>query len=557
MITIEEKQTKKLPGFTSLFLSSKYNPYIIDVIRDISPKNFDKKSNVWELPITSLHVLLNELAKIDEIELSFLQEEKTDEDKKITISKNGLFPHQKEAVIYGLNHNKWLLLDSPGLGKTLSMITLAEELKKRDNIKHCLIICGVNTLKSNWCSEIKKFSKLSCRILGQRINKKGKIIIGSMKDRIEELKHPIKEFFIVTNVETIRSNDVVKALKTNKCNIDMIVVDEIHQAKNPQSQQGKNLLQITAKYQIGLTGTVITNNPLDAYLPLKWIGVDRSTYSNFKYFYCEYGGLFHNDIIGYKHIDMLKEQLKSISLRRTKDLLNLPEKNIIYEECDMNNDQHTFYSNLVNGIIDQVDKTTIDTTSTLAMITRLRQATSCPSMLTTENISSAKQDRCCDLVDQIIANNEKVVIFSGFKNTIYELEKKLSKYNPLIGTGDISDTTIRNNIEDFQTNDNKKLFLCTYQKMGTGITLNKASYAIFIDTPWTAALQQQCEDRIHRIGSKKPVFIYILKTKDTIDEQVIEIVNDKSMISDYVVDDKISTQLYDKLKNILIELKDK
>ena len=129
--------------------------------------------------------------------------------------KTSPFEYQKEGIEYGLNHDKWLLLDAPGLGKSLQLIYLAEELKKRDNIEHCLIVCGVNTLKMNWLKEIDKHSSLKGKILGQKINKKGNLVIGSVKERLEDLKNPIDEFFVVTNIETLRDKDIVKEINSS------------------------------------------------------------------------------------------------------------------------------------------------------------------------------------------------------------------------------------------------------------------------------------------------------------------------------------------------------
>lgn len=90
--------------------------------------------------------------------------------------------------------------------------------------------------------------------------------------------------------------------------------------------------------------------------------------------------------------------------------------------------------------------------------------------------------------------------------------------------------------------------------MGTGITLNAASYAIFIDTPWTSSAYLQAQDRIYRIGTNKPVIIYNLICKDTIDERVLEIIEDKEAISDYIVDDKISDKSINSLRKYIEEL---
>lgn len=556
MIYIKEQIPKKLSGLTSLEILFDYKPEIVSIIKSIGNCIYDKNTRAWEAPTNKLSILSNALHDYDDISIELL-DKKEEENKKYNLINHKIIPfkHQEEAIQYGLNHDKWLLLDAPGLGKTLTMIYLAEEIKKRDNIEHCLIICGKNILKTNWKNEIKKFSSLSSHILGEKINKKGSTIIGSISDRANELKSKLNDFFIITNIETIRSDDVVRNILNGPNKFDMIVFDEIHTCKDPSSQQGKHVLKLNkAKYKVGLTGTLIMNNPIDSFMPLKWIGVEHSNYTNFKYFYCIFSGPFNNILSGFKNMNILKNELDSCSLRRTKDLLDLPEKNIIEEYVDMKDDQLLFYRNIVDGIRDQVDKVNLNTANLLSLVIRLRQATACPSILTSENVSSAKIDRAVDLVDEIIENNNKVVVFSTFKETVNVLSNKLSKYNPLICTGDIDQSIIDNNINSFQNDDNYKLLIATWQKMGTGITLNSASYAIFIDMPWTAAETEQVEDRIHRIGSKKPVFIYRLICANTIDERVLELNKDKEAMGDYIVDDKITESSINNLKKYIEEL---
>ena len=395
------------------------------------------------------------------------------------------FDYQLDAIQYGLNHDKWLLLDEPGLGKTLTTIYIAQEIKKRDNIKHCLIVCGVNTLKTNWIREIEKHSNLSCRILGQKINKKGNIEIGSIKDRLEELKKPIKEFFVVTNIETLRDDNIVKQINSGKNEFDMIVLDECHKVKSPSATQSKNFLKLkNAKYKIGLTGTLILNNPLDCYMPLKWIGAENSTYTNFKYYYCTFSGPFHNILSGFKNLAILKEQLNECSLRRTKDILDLPEKTIVNEYVDMSDTQRRFYNNVKEGIIKE-PKVDLKPNVLLSMVSRLRQATACPSILTEEKIESSKIERALDIAEETISNNNKIVIFSTFKETANILFDRLKDDGAVLCTGDIKDSVIAENIQKFQNEDNCKVFIATHQKCGTGITITAANTMVFIDTPWT------------------------------------------------------------------------
>ena len=559
MIKISEQTAKKVPGLTSLLVESSYNPLIVDVLKNAQGSDYDAKTKQWEVPITNLSYLLDHFSIIDDIELNLL---KDNNKNQIIFSQKPdepiqLFQHQREAVEYGLNNPKWLLLDAPGLGKTGSLIRLAEELYNQGKIEHCLIVCGINTLKRNWQKEIQKFSKLSSRIIGQYISSKGKVYTRSVKDRVEELKNPLEEFFIIINVESLRDDDIVKAINKGKNKFDMIVVDEIHTMKSPTSSQGKNLLKINkAKYQVGATGTLLLNDPLDTYMALKWIGAEHSTLTKFKYYYCEYGGPFGNMLVGFKNMDLLKYQLEQVSLRRKKDLLNLPDKNIIDEFVDMETAQSNFYENIKKGIVDQVDKVKMSTANLLAMVIRLRQAAECPNVLTTESIPSAKIERCIDLAKQILSDpDEKVVIFSCFKESINFIHKQLAEFNPLLCTGDIPDDIISNNVDMFQNDSEHRVIVCTGQKMGTGITLNRAHYAIFINTPWTAGVQEQWEDRIHRIGTKQPVFIYRLWVKDTIDERVLDILNTKGALSDYVIDDEMTTQQLAILRQYIEELR--
>ena len=557
MIKITEKLTSKVPGITSVFVEFDYDPQIVEVIKTIPCFNFTKKDHKWEIPITYLSRLIDKLCVFDDIDLK-LCNITFDEDEHFELLqyKTKPFPYQEEGIQFGLNHDKWLLLDPPGLGKTLQIMYIAEERKHRENIEHCLIVCGINTLKNNWKKEIERHSNLDCMILGEKVNSKGKVSYGSVTDRVEQLKNPIKEFFVITNIETLRDDKVIKAIKKGKNKFDMIVVDEIHTCKSSTSQQGKNLLKLdNFKYKIGATGTLLLNNPLDAYVPLKFIDADRSTAGNYEKYYCAYGGQFGHDFLGFRNTNTLKKQLELFSLRRQKSLLNLPPKNIITEYVDMSDAQQDFYENVKNGVKEEVDKVQLKPAIVMAMIMRLRQATACPSILTSKNIPSAKIDRVCDLCEQITSQGNKVVIFSTFKETVYNLLPKLEKYNPLNATGDSTDAEISENIDKFQNDDEHKVFIGTWQKCGTGITLTKASYMIFLDTPWTDGAFQQACDRIYRIGTKDPVFIYVLVTRNTVDEHVLEIVEDKAAIADFIIDDQITQKSLNSLQKYITDLR--
>ncbi len=554
MIIIKEGIPTKIPGITSLYV--KINPVkeLLDIIKQCTPTNFDKKTKLWEIPCTRLAKFINIAHCYDSIELDLLPDEHFEPiEYKLGEYKTKPFKHQLEGIQYGLNHDCFLLLDVPGLGKTLQLIYLAQELKKRENIEHCLIICGINTLKTNWEKEIEKHSDLSFTIPGKKISKTGKVTYGTIPERAKALKEKINEFFVIINIESLRSDEVVEAIVKSENKFDMIALDEAHVCKSSKSSQGKNLLKLKdAKHRIAMTGTLLLNNPLDVFVPLKWIDAEHSTLTNFKQQYLEFGGNFGNEVIGYKHVENLQEQISKYSIRRQKDLLDLPEKNIIDEYLDMSPEQSKFYNDILQGILDDVDKVTIDTSGILSMCTRLRQAASCPSILTSSQIPSVKAERCLEHVEEIVNSGNKVVIFSQFKKTLDDVAKGVEKYGSLICTGDIPDTIINDNIEKFQNDDNYKVMLCTIQKMGTGVTLNAASYAIFLETSFVYGLQEQHEDRIYRIGSKNPVFIYRLWCNNTFDQRIKQLLDQKQVLSDYVIDKRTDRDKIDILKSLLI-----
>ena len=558
MIKIEERECEKLSGLTSLFLSFDYNEEIINAIKQITDVYlFNKKTKEWEIPVTYLSKLLDNLNAFDAIDISLYptKESSLKPVKTILNYKLKPFKHQLEAIEFGLQHPRFLLLDDMGLGKTASIIHIAEERKARGQIKHCLIVCGIATLRGNWRKEIKLHSDESFRIIGEKINTKGNATYTTIRERTAELLKPIDEFFLIVNIETLRSEEFIDAINYGPNEIGMIVVDEIHRANNTKSQQGHNLLKLTSPYEIGATGTLLTSAPINAYLPLKWLGVDKANLTNYKRQYCEFGGFGGHEIIGYKNLEILKDEIDSNSLRRTKDILpDLPEKTIIKELVTLSDEHRKFYNDVKKGVKEECDKINLNTSNLLSLVTRLRQATACPQILTTSNIRSSKLDRCVELAEDLISKGEKVVVFSTFKESVKYLAEYLKEYDPLICTGDSSEVDISNNVDLFQKDPSKKLIIATHQKMGTGITLNAASYMIFIDTPFNASEFNQSCDRIYRIGTKRPVFIYNLICEGTVDERVAQIISKKQAISDYIIDDRLTNDGLNILKDYILDL---
>jgi SNF2 family DNA or RNA helicase len=237
----------------------------------------------------------------------------------------------------------------------------------------------------------------------------------------------------------------------------------------------------------------------------------------------------------------------------------MPPKTVTLEVLEPDDSQRKFYEAIKEGVKEEADKIELKATNLLALTTRLRQATACPGLLTTQKVESIKVTRCLEYIEELTSQGEKVVVLSVFKETINDLATKLGQFRFSINTGDVSDAEVAANVERFQSDPREQVFIGTWGKVGTGWTLNAASYLICIDTPYTAAMFDQGTDRIWRVNNDRPAFITVLICGGTIDERVQQIIETKKELGDYLVDGKesdgsINNKLVDELRAIIRDL---
>lgn len=544
MIQITIGQPNKVGGEYALFMSFPYDETIINTVRSLPSRFWHSDTKEWEVPFAKLSYLLDNLNKY-EIEVkgdmtAFAEKTVTNVDLNFEF-KTKPYNHQIDGFNYGLTHNKWLLGDEQGLGKTWQVINIAIAKKLEKGYKHCLIICGVNGLKWNWVKEIATHSNETGYILGQ-YPANGTLKIGSNKQKLADLEaiDTIDSYFIVTNVESLRDDDINAKLQELCKNgtIGMIAIDEVHKCKNPTSQQGKGILKLSADTMIAMTGTPLMNNPLDLYIILRWLGYERHSFYQFKNHYCIMGGYGGYQIVGYQHMDELQDSFKEIMLRRLKEeVLDLPDKVFVNEYVELTAKQSQIYKEILMDLRLNADKIA-NTPNPLSQLIRLRQATGYAGILSTEIKDSAKLDRMEELVEEAVANGKKVVIFSNWTSVTDEAIRRLANYNPAVITGDTKDSDRPVQEKKFQNDDTCHVIVGTIGAMGTGLTLTAGTVEIFLDEPWNMALKNQAVDRCHRIGAQTNVTIYTLLTKNTIDERINEIVAKKGALSDKIIDGK-------------------
>ena len=578
MVHIEIAQPERLKPTSlsklSAFVSFEYDSNLVSIIKSMGTRVYIPDKKTWEIPESAVPMLMSRLRDYDVLLRGEMHHETPKSHAQLPagfVFTTKPYKHQMEGVIYGLEHESFLLGDDQGLGKTKEIIDIAMCRKQTDGLKHCLIICGINGNKYNWADEVKIHSREDSWILGTRFTKRPpiKMIEGSTKDKMEDLNNIPHQFFWITNIETLRGGSFKEkqgkrtvtrfpiAEKIQElCDrgiIGMIAFDEAHKAKNPDSQQGKALLSIDCKGpKIPMSGTFVLNNPLDLYLPLRWAGFETHSFYAYKQHYCKMGGFGGKEIVGYKNLDELRSMVSKVMLRRVKgDVLDLPPKVHTIEWVDAYPEQKSLYKDVRDQVRDNIDKVKVHP-DPLSEMLRLRQVTGYPGILSSTVTKSAKMDRMEELVEDEVAVGGKAIIFSNWSEMTNVIRHKLKKYNPAYITGEVGSVQRMEEKDRFQNDPNCKVMIGTIGALGTGFTLTAAQLVIFVDEPWNRGIKDQAEDRAHRIGTRGTVRVVTILTRDTVDEGVYNLVQKKGKMADLLVDGKVDGKNVDDVLSYLL-----
>lgn len=570
MITIEfgaaEHQTLER---NSLFIKMYGGDFkdSLQKIKSLWNRTYLKQTCEWEIPYSCL----GEVQQLFQgTEIRYLNEPPkaklvTDDDILHGLDFNGfnLYDYQLEGVKYGLNHQNWLLLDEQGLGKTLQAISLARYKKQHNNLKHCLIVCGINSLKWNWQREISKFCKDEEGIvLGTRKNSKGKIVSITVNETKEQIKQCPEQFFWIINIEKMRaSNSDLKKKDTiidvlneqiEQGNLGMLIVDEVHKIKNLLSSQANGLMHIDKRVsKMLMTGTLLVNNPIDLYCPMSICGlINYNKWVFDKKFVIKDD---YNQIIGYQNMDELHNILYKSSLRRTKDLLDLPDKIYKQEWLEFSSEEQNVFNQVIGTAPFNLEKID-EPTEVMACITRMRQATVCGELLTEKCKTSTKFDRLNDILEEARINGQKVLVFCPFTQALELGMNYCKQYNPKLIKGGMGNK-IQEVVDEHENTPGFSVIFAQEATLGVGFTLTNTEICVFLSPPWNRATYDQCSDRIHRIGQKHTVQIIDLLIKDTYDECIYKKLHGKGAMSDVIIDGQEIDSVKEYLSDIGVDFR--
>lgn len=320
-----------------------------------------------------------------------------------------------------------------------------------------------------------------------------------------------------------------------------IILDESQAIKNPTSKNYQSIMQLHSQYKLILTGTPVENSLTDLWTQMNF--VNPGLLGSLQYFKSQYVANIERNPHG-SRAAQLQSMIEPFILRRTKNEVasDLPPKTEQIRICTMEREQQQLYeakkSEMRNELLQHIGNQHDLQTSALVLksLMRLRQI-ACHPKLAGFNEPSAKFDEVTRVLETIISEDHKVLVFSSFVKYL-ELYEQYLKERGIGFTMLTGDTQNREDvIRKFQTDNDIKVFLISLKAGGVGINLTSADYVFILDPWWNPAVENQAIDRAYRIGQERNVFVYKFITADTLEEKIINLQSHKSDLAGIVTND--------------------
>lgn len=454
-----------------------------------------------------------------------------------------LRPYQKEGF-------KWIneitdlgfggvLADDMGLGKTLQIIAFLLSQKKSKSI-----VVVPTSVIYNWMDEFEKLApSIRVGLVHGSKSKRDKVLRDfkrglGIKIEEENLKEKSYEKYdvLLTTYGTLKNDE--KAYEN--LSFDYCIIDEAQNIKNPSAQATLSVKNIKSRCNIALTGTPIENNLMELWSIFDFVMP---------------GYLFTKErfrerfILDESNLSELKSLITPFILRRLKEdvLSELPEKLEKKYLVEMKGKQKQLYSFYVKAIKNQLnenkssEKSGRDKINLFAYLTKLREICLDPSLVVPDYTGeSSKLTVVKEIVKDASESGKKILLFSQFTSVLQKIEEDFKKedisYLYLDGGTSAKDRVER--VKKFNEDSNIKVFLISLKAGGVGLNLTSASVVIHFDPWWNPAVEDQATDRAHRFGQENKVEVIKLVAKDTIEEKIVLMQEDKRELIQSLMDGK-------------------
>ena len=435
-----------------------------------------------------------------------------------------LRPYQKEGFDFLCHLSQirlgGVLADDMGLGKTIQTLSWLAWLKERHtkNPKPSLVICPASVLH-NWRREANRFTP-HMKVL----------VLESGAARHNLRKQIPQHDLIVTNYALLRRD----LEELQKFAFRSVILDEAQFIKNPGAQVTQSVKQLKSEHRLALTGTPLENRLLDLWSIVDFIQPGYlGNQEHFGEIYEPRGEKAESaQRIARRR---LSAKLRPLLLRRLKKHVakDLPDRIEQRRDCQLDEEQRKLYLAELRRSREQVMKTVAEKglnrskIHVLAALTRLRQICCHPRLVGSDALSG-KTETLFELLDSLVAEGQKVLVFSQFVQMLELLEQdcRQRQIPTYILTGQTKDR--QDVVSSFQNDPNAAVFLLSLRAAGTGLNLTTAGYVVLYDPWWNPAVEAQAIDRSHRIGQTQTVNAYRLISPGTVEEKIWELQQSKA-----------------------------
>lgn len=441
------------------------------------------------------------------------------------------YADQLPAISFAVNNRRSGIFDEMGVGKTLEALAAVVVLGPK--IRRVLVICPY-TAQISFKREVEKHTHFKA-IQVPSGRKRAFQFIEENQDTEWDLMLVHPENLIGGRGRGNVYGDITKLLRSMQW--DLFIVDEFHLYKNLTAKRTKCVLSILNESQdrdgkrpraILLTGTPVSESPLNAYVALKVLTQDYLPHiSKFEHHFVvkqsiSYGSKgTHDKVVGYRNLDELKTMIEAVSIRRTKaDMTGFPDRVAMIRDVELTGKQLALYKTICGEIVAGLPRSTMINLmrflSNTTTVLRLRQVMNHPNLLD-EAGESAKYLEIDNLLEEILADPEqKVILWTEFRRAVDNLYER---YNPIYGAtklyGGVTNEQLERIAFDFESMNAPRVAVAIPAKAGTGLDfLARARTAIYVERPYSFTLYKQSIDRIHRrITSGKMSYLDAIRAK--------------------------------------------
>jgi superfamily II DNA or RNA helicase len=530
------KRTVKLPGGADLVLSRSCEELVQPLVEELGigrPDEAFQLSGASSLLFRNLReILLNpqHRSSSDYSASSDIQK----------ISNTGLNatlrPYQQEGASWltdRLNRlGGALLADEMGLGKTLQTIASINHFKQsKSEASSPTLVVAPTSLLGNWMAELKRFAPELSTLLFH----------GSTRDKLRG--QVTGDRIVVTSYGTLL-RDLAFHLQQD---YRLIVADEASLLRNPEAEISKALFKLKARGRVALTGTPVENRMQDLWSIFRFIAPGYlGGRADFKERYespAVAGGQAPPGLL-----QRLRLRTSPFVLRRTKEQVakDLPDKVEIDEWLDLSDSQAELYASLARAGLEEVERIRdkqgegAGQMHLLTLLLRLRQVCVDPGLLdleSEEKQSAVKIERLLALLDERSENGLKTLVFSQFATNLRRIQGRIPQGSSQVFRIDGSTRKRQELVDSFQSTVGPAVFLISLKAGGYGLNLTAADAVVHMDPWWNPAVEAQATDRAHRIGQTRPVTVYRLLTRNTVEERVRRLQESKRAIIDAATGD--------------------